>query len=456
MFQLPIVQGKWPVLSALTDYIRSIVVTSHQINNIQFTQQPDNVILTAADQALYSDSETYLRADADGVTFRKSDDTPVVIADKSNVLIDGTEQLTNDLVFDVNECDFTVNKRFEIDTNGNKVLFEGDNNKIDIYTTEDYDNGLEAETEENQRVVKNRGSGNIIDFNGRRIFSGSRPTEISSPVNIPDPYVISQNGFSYEGFKLGSPANDCLFTDWWKAWGGLDIVGDGSILIPPVFNPFSGSLQRKVWTDDPSGRFMRLNTPFGGATGVDPDVHSRTSPITFATIATYTSSASAEISGITDADALKLKVGARVADAGINIPQGSSGTPKTTIISLIVHNGTNDNSIFLIDSETGAAISPVSATGNLTIDMSGNSGTSHQLDAMQRITGRTAAIRSASTVGNGVFSQGANGNTNATTGTVQAPHNDFDNADSVSPNVAKTNDDETRAISNQRQSYLIL
>ena len=427
---------------------------------IQVLTQPDHIILTSAKQALYANDDKILRVDPDGVTFRRKDNTAVIIADNRDVKIDSTEQLTNNLHFDFNNSSIEVLRQFEIDTNGNKVFFDGNKNRVNVHTTEDYDKGLETAAEEDQRVAKNRGSGNIIRLNGRQIFSGSRPTEIFYPARILDPYVISQNGFSYNGFKLGSPVDECLFTDWWLHWGGLDLVGDGSILIPPIFNPFSGVLQRKVFSSDDAGRFMRFNTPIGGSTGVDPDVHGRTTPSTLATIATYVSSASAEISGITDAAAIGLKLGARVADAGLSIPQGSSGTPKTTIISSIIHNATNNNSIFLIDSETGLAV-VVSATGNLTIDMSGNSGISRQLDAMFSHLHYQAFSQAAPThLGRYGTIAGLASNTDGESNVTQIAASLTTGHKTSTPNDDGTGvprlSSEGRPISNQRQSYLIL
>lgn len=424
--------------------------------NIQVLTQPDHIILTSAKQDLYANDDKILRVDADGVTFKKKDGTPVVITDNTVVKIDSIEQLTNDLHFDFDNSDIEVLRQFEIDTNGNKIFFDGRRNRINIHTTEDFDNGLESETEEDQRIVKNRNDRNIIWLNNRRIFSGSRPKEEPHPINIKDPYVISMNGFSYEGHELGAPVDVCIFKDWWLHWGGLDLKGDGSILIPPIFNPASGGLQRKVFSSDDAGRFMRFNTPIGGSTGVDPDVHSRTSPSTLAIIlsANYASSASNEISGILDIDAKKLKIGARVADADLVIPQGSS---KTTIISRIVHNNTDDNSIFLIDSETGGDV-VVSATGNLTIDMSGNSGISHKLDAGQRITGdinfRSGAI--VDTPG-GVFDRTTATTTQEVSTGISVVRSvvDFDNKTSTSPNISKTSEFQTMPISYHRNIYLI-
>ncbi len=413
-----------------------------------------NHIWGTSDQVTNNDATFY--TDGSGVPKDKNNDT-VVLATDEKVLITHNTTLTSDLILastaerlsvqmlkgatlDLGDSGGGVPYDFRLDINNARLC--------DIYTTEDFQD-LSALTDEQQRVVKNRGEGNIIRLNNRQIFSGNRPIEIFSPIQIPDPYVISQNGFSFEGFKVSGSNDDvCLFTDWWKAYGGLDIVGDGTILIPPVFNPFSGSLQRKVFSDDPAGRFMRLNTPFGGATGVDPDVHSRTSPETLATITSYTSSASAEINDISDADAIKLKIGARVQATGLPSP-----TTNTTIISSIVYNSADDNSIFLIDSETGAP-AVVSATGNLTIDMSGNSGISHQLDAMQRITGFLDNVYKGST-STGVFSAVA-GAGNRLAGAASTEDITFDNSGSTSPNTAKTDDVETRGISKQRQPYLIL
>ena len=430
-------------------------------NQVTFQAITDHVWGTEA-QADANQATIY--TDSSGDTFDK-DDNPVVLATDDKILIAHTATLAADLLLSTSAERLRIEmlKGVTLDLGdaggGVPYLFQLDINNAkfcDIYTTEDFQD-LSTLTDEQQRVLKNRGEGNKINLNGRQIFSGNRPTEIFSPVEIKDPYVISQNGFSYEGFKVSGSNDDvCLFTDWWKAWKGLDIVGDGSILIPPTFNPHSGVLQRKIFSDDPAGRFMRLNTPIGGLTDVDPGVHSRTSPQTLATISSgnYTSSASAEINDILDADATKLKVGARVQATGLPSP-----TTNTTIIGIIVYNGADDTSIFLIDSETGNAVS-VSATGNLTIDMSGNSGISHQLDAMMRITGDTEVRPFDGFSNSGVFTDSFQSGASNPAGGVGGAATDvtlrFDSADSTSPNAAKTNDDETRVIGFQRQSYLIL
>ena len=351
------------------------------INQAIFESVTDHVWGTETQVKSSLDATFY--TDASGSPLDSSDSAATIATDDKILIAHNSAQTVNDLVLSTTAERLTVEmlkgNTLDLGDSGGGVPFglqlDIKNARLcDIYTTQDFAD-LSTLTDEQQRVVKNRGEGNRIKLNGRQIFSGGRPTELFWPTAIDDPYVISQNGFSFEGFKVSGSNDDvCLFTDWWKAWKGLDIVGDGSILIPPIFNPATGSLQRKVFSSDDAGRFMRFNTPIGGSTGVDPDVHSRTSPSTLATIATYTSSASNEISGILDADAIKLKIGARVQATGV-----LGGTTNTTIISRIIHTGTDDNSIFLIDSETGGDV-VVSATGNLTIDMSGNSGVSHQLD----------------------------------------------------------------------------
>ncbi|MCK5613275.1 hypothetical protein KAR91_65990, partial [Candidatus Pacearchaeota archaeon] len=316
------------------------------LNDIIFKTSTDHIWGTSAQT---TNNEATFYTDAAGATFDKNSD-PVTIEDDDKVLIAHNATLADDLNLSTTaerlKIEMLKGNTLDLGDSGGGVPYlfqlDIDNARLcDIYTTEDFQD-LTTLTDEQQRVVKNRGQGNIIRLNNRQIFSGNFPIEIQSSVLINDPYVISQNGDSYEGFKVsGSNDDACLFTDWWKAWNGVDLVGDGSILIPPVFNPADGILQRKVFTDDPAGRFLRLNTPFGGSSGVDPDVHSRTSSVADVTISTYTSSASAEISGITDADAIKLKIGARVADVGLSIPQDSAAT---TIISSIIHNSTNNNS----------------------------------------------------------------------------------------------------------------
>jgi hypothetical protein len=488
---LPLDSSKFPSLATLAEYVKSITLTSSQINDEPTTRSnadialdlkintnvPDMVVFTSSELNNYSDDARYVRYDQGTKTFKQKGGSTRTPITGDWTLIKSIETLTASLNFPVgyDRGKIITDRHFEIPV-GNKgsgepyeIFIGGDNADCNFILDKDYTDLSLSLTDEQKRTVKNRGSGNRIILNNRQIFSGNRPIEFNSPVIINDPYIISQNGFSYPGFKLGSPANDCLFTDWWIAWGGLDIVGDGSILIPPVHNPFSGPLQYKVFSDDPAGRFLRYNTPIGGSTGVDPDVHSRTSPSTLATIATYTSSASNEISGIPDVDTIKLKIGARVFDAGGSIPQKISGTPKTTIIKQggIVHNGPDNNSIFLIDSETGGDVI-VSATGNLTIDMSGNSGISHQMDAAQQITGRMlfGQLSTADFWGKAIPYTGAL-KKEAPTGAVdrtatnpgqQGLEDDlvFDNSFSTLPNIAKINPDETRVISNQRHSYLIM
>jgi len=315
----------------------------------------------------------------DGTKFIDKDSAEVTIEDGKRIEIVGTS-LSADIEFSANRLHIFMKGGSEFNLNGYKIIISGDKCRCEIDTDEDYNNGLEDETIEDQRVIKNRGFKNRIWLNNRLIFSGDAPTFFFTPIEQKDPYIIYENGDWNNGIPdSGSNDGENCFCDMWKYLGG-----DQTLQIGPCWNPLSATSQWKyITTAADGGRFIRP-VSLGDGT-VDPDPHTRTHPGTLGTvttISTYTSSASAEISGISDADILKVKVGCRVYDADENIPQFVDLTPKTTVISKIVHNGTDDNSIFLIDSESRDP-AVVSASGDLTIDWGGNTGLSYQDFAFQ-------------------------------------------------------------------------
>ncbi|MBU2645875.1 hypothetical protein KKI24_14295 [bacterium] len=344
------------------------------LNQLLFEVHRDHVLgsasqLTANDCTMKQSGSGFVDKDGAAVTISAGDRIEIV----------GSDALSADLVFSADRLHIFTKSAAEIDINGNFVKVTGSKCKCEFYTDQDFDDGLEAETAENQRVIKNQGARNQIWLNNRQIFRGYFPLEYMSPKQIRDPYALLQNGFSYDGvLQAGTNDDNCFFRDLWDFYGGNETLELG-----PAFNPMTTTTSwYKVYLDDVSGRFFRAGHGIGGSAAQDPDVHTRASPMDAATISTYTSSASAEISGISDADIKGCRVGARVRSADNNIPYYGDTPPVTTIIGAIVHNSTDDNSIFLIDSEAGTAVS-VSATGDLSIDMGGNSGISTQADALK-------------------------------------------------------------------------
>lgn len=374
-------------------------VLKTKTHDIQFVEQPDMVILTAAELANYSDDPKYVKVDQTTTppTYKQKSGTARVPATGDWTIFKSMETLTKSLKFpsSYDRPKITTERHLQIPVRDQgagepfEIYIEGSGGHVELITDISMDDiialqaGALATTAElkKQQYIKNRGERNKIILNGQQIYSGDRPTEIDFPVPIKHPYVFPCNGYSFHGIAQAAVNDDeTLLIDAWKAYGGIEFLE-----IAPVHNPFlSSAFWYKFYTPDDAGYFKRIATPFGGTSGVDPDVHSRTSAAGSDTITSgnYTSAASAEISGISDANIKKAKMWARVYDAGLGIPGPGTAPVKTTIISKIVQNAADNNSIFMADSETGAAVS-VTATGDLTIDLGGNSGVSLQEDAFQ-------------------------------------------------------------------------
>jgi len=362
--------------------------------DIQYLDQPDMVVMTTSELANYSESEKYVSYDPATKLFKTKGDVIRTPITGDWTKIKSIEELTANLEFPDTYLrpKIDVDRHFVIplgDQGGGvpyPIIIHGNNGEIDLITDQDFSSmplpsTLDDATLEQWRYIKNRGFKNRIWLNRKLIFSGDVPTFFFTPVELRDPYILYENGNWNNGIPdLGSNDGENCFCDMWKYLGGSQ-----TLQIGPCWNPLdSPSNWKYLTTAADGGRFIRP-VSLGDGT-VDPNPHTRTHPLTLGsatTISTYTSSASAEISGISDADILKVKVGCRVYDAGENIPQYGSGTPKTTVISKIVHNDTDDNSIFLIDSESRDPVS-VTSSGDLTIDWGGNTGISYAVDAFQQ------------------------------------------------------------------------
>ncbi|MCK5614801.1 hypothetical protein KAR91_73750 [Candidatus Pacearchaeota archaeon] len=390
-------------------YLNGVLHSGAQ--DIQFLSQPDMVIMTSAELDNYSDDPKFVKYNFTTKLFETREGSARVPVTGDWSIIKSIETMTDDLEFPstYNRPKIETDRHFQIpggDAGGGypyPIYVRGSGGICEFITDKTFAQLilLQAGTLptagelKSQQYIKNRGESNKILVNNRQIYSGDRPTEIQSSIQFVHPYAFSHNGFSFEGIAVSGVNDDeTLLIDPWKFYGGIDLLGDGTILIAPINNPFASiALARKLFMPDDAGYFMRPATPFGGTGGVDPDIHDRTSPNGSETLTSgnYTSSAESIIKGISDANIKKFKVLARVYDVGLGIPGPNSGTQKTTIISKIVQNAADDNWIYLIDSETGSAVS-VTATGDLTIDMGGNSGISLQDFAIENIIG-TIQIR---------------------------------------------------------------
>jgi hypothetical protein len=359
--------------------------------NLIYNTNANYVIGSAAQLALEQCTHKYQSSDQ---TFRNKDGTELTDGEGgtspfphgSKIIFVGSDALSNNMEFIADRLIISMYGSTEIICNGYKILVSGNNCRCEFYTDEDYDKGLEPTDEsdaaqwENARVIKNRGFRNRIWLNGRMIFSGDLPMTFFSPIEIKDPYILEESGQVLNGIPdVGVNDDENCFCDIWK-----HLRGDETLELGPIFNPLSSSIYWKyLYMAADGGRFIRP-VSLGDGT-VDPNPHERISPTLYGstTISTYTSSASDEISGISDSKIKEVKIGCRIFDVlGSVIPSYLTFTKATTLIAKIVHNGADDNSIFLIDSETRAAV-VVSASGDLTVDWGGNTGLSYADDAFQ-------------------------------------------------------------------------
>lgn len=348
---------------------------------IQFLNQPDMVVMTQAELANYSDDPRFVYYDQTTKDFKQKGGTIRELITGDWTVIKSIETLTNNLEFPdtYNRAKIETDRHFQIplgDQGGGvpfTIIFNGSDGLLGFETDKDFRH-LSNLNEEQQRGIKNRGSNNKIDWNNIQIFSGF-PQQFFSPVVIKNPYMLPENGSWHNGLPdPGVNDDENCFKDLWLMWGGIE-----SLEIGPVFNPLDSDLihWKKVAMDVGSSRFIRPITI--GIASTEPNAHSRAHPDHLGAksiISTYTSTGTNEISGISDLDIKKVRIGARVFDSGGSIPTYPANQ-KSTIINKIVRNNIDDNSIFLIDSELRSAVT-ISASGDLTVDFGGNSGLSTQ------------------------------------------------------------------------------
>lgn len=458
-------------------YLNGVLHSGAQ--DIQFLSQPDMVIMTSAELDNYSDDPKFVKYNFTTKLFETREGSPRVPITGDWSIIKSIETMTDDLEFPAtyNRPKIETDRHFQIPGGAGSYPFpiyvRGSGGECSFITDKTFAQliALQAGTLptagelKSQQYIKNRGEINKILVNNEQIYSGGRPTYYESPRQFVHPYAFGHNGYSYHGVaESGTNDDETLLVDLWKFEGGIDLVGDGSILLAPTGNPFAASgFLYKIYMPDGAGYFTRPATNFGGTGGVDPDIHSRTSPNGSETLTSgnYTSSAEAIIKGISDVNIVKFKFLSRVFDVGVGIPQEASGTPKTTLISKIVQNAADDNWIYLIDSETGSAVS-VTATGNLTVDMGGNSGISLQTDAFQGFEVKSLLDPAAG--GNVVNPDVDRGTPGGTTSILRLVGTNTENSSPAGLTYTINNDgghgaprikSETRSTSKQRYNYTL-
>jgi len=385
-------------IPAKTDFAKFIAVKKEPRIEFLESAQPDMVVKPQAQVNYYADSPKFAYYDFTTKTFKRKSGATRTLETGDWTMIAGIETMTAALEFPetYNRPKITTDRHFQIPL-GNKgggvpfdIFVRGAGGICEFITDKTITQLIalqagmiptDAELN-NQQYVKNRGEGNRIILNGEEIYSGGRPTEFDFPNRIIHPYIIPNfTGFSYHGIAE-SGVNDewTLMIDAWKAYGGLVDVGTA-----PVYNPSTSSLYYKFFVAPEGGYFKRYASHFGGPEGVDPDRHTRESPTGSATLTAgnYVSTGTNELSNITDAYLkAKFKLWSRIMNSNNDIPYYADDPPKTTIIGKIVRNSADNNSVFMFDSETGAPVN-VAVSGDLTIDMGGNSGVSKQMDAYQ-------------------------------------------------------------------------
>lgn len=386
----------------------SIVVNGDLIDagsTLRFlSNEPDMVVLTAAEQNMYSNDNRFVRYDPTTQTFLRRDDATVAVENGFWIVVKSIEELTEHLIFPGDRLKIRSHKGFQIplgdqgDAIPYTILLRGDNCLMELFSDKSdrelaaslgddkytpMSNGLTAM--ENRRVIKSQGQGNRIDYNGYKIFSGKQPTACLDFVRPNDPYLLEWDEFIYEGLDR-TPTFDnslmCWFTDLYY-W--LDRRFNAQLPNPDL------TLAYHTVTVPPR------NSDFFRPIGIqDADRHSRTdynAPIVdIIPSGEYTQVDDKIIlTGVNAPVNIKnVKNGERIYDAGLGLPQGAVATTIIRPGSIVTDPGSE--SFLIMDAENNAPVT-AAASGDLTLDFSGMAAGSFQGDAIRDITGRFEICR---------------------------------------------------------------
>jgi len=371
---------------------------SAELATLEISTQPDHVLLTASEQALYSNDDRFIRFDSVAANFKRRDDTPVTIDDGDWVVVKSTETLAANLEFAGDRLRIEAHKGFQIDL-GNQgdnipyaIFIKGNNCKAELLVQQTVrslaailgddkvtpmSNSLTAM--ENRRVIKNQGENNYIAYNREVIFRGGAPTAHTDFVKPNHPYLLEWDSYIYDGIKRDLPllpnldnTFKCWFTDMYY-W--LDRRFNEKLDVPDATLAY-----HTVTVPSRAARFMRQ-------VGLDdPDRHSRTKQESY-----DDTIASADYTQVSDKiilqnnaarDIKNVKSGQRVQATGL--PGGSTGTTIVRPGSIVTTPGSESFQIMNAEDFTPVT---ASASGDLTLNFSGMAAGSAQTDAFQNITG---------------------------------------------------------------------
>lgn len=448
-------------------------IITRQLILLELSNQPDQVVLTASEQALYANDDRFVRYDQISQTFLRRDDTPVAISDGSWVVVKSMETLTNHLIFDSERLTINSYRGFQLNL-GNQgenipwtVFIKGQNCLVSLFMTQSLrelatilgddkfnamaTNGLSSM--ENRRVIKNQGESNCIKYNGELIFHGGAPTAHMDFVKPNHPYLLEWDGFIYEGLLRDLPSFPtldnklkCWFTDLYY-W--LDRRFNDQLLFPDTTIAY-----HTVSAPPASAAFMRPRSL------ADEDRHSRIVRLgevaDVILTAEYSQVADKIILGTNAANNIKkVKNGQRVDATGL--PGGGTGTTLVRPGSIVTAGGSE--SFLLMDAEDNTPVT-ATASGNLTLDFSGMAAGSAQSDTFQNITGSFESRNASGSIDQILFTPGVNGAFDITLDdgifsgsdcSVAGPNNIADTMRfdaSQSPNARTSPADEGRPINN--------
>lgn len=392
----------------------SIVVNGKLINNqsvlIELSNQPDHVVLTAAQQALYANDDSIVRYDQSAQNFKRRDNTVVPVADGSWVMINSLEELTiDDLVFEANNLKIECYRNFKLDLGDQgdnipyAVFIKGNDCQVNFQMFQSIKdladllgddrlifmaNGLSAM--ENRRVIKNQGEHNRIIYNNEEIFSGGNPSARIDFAKPNHPYLLEWDGFIYDGLLRDLPSLP-FFDNKKKCWFAelhywLDRRFNAQLL-----NPDTTLAYHSVRMPPRSEDFFR---PINNT---DPDRHSRTDAGIFVDtiLAADYSQVSDKIildGANPEIDVKNVKNGQRIQASGL--PGGGTATTVVRPGSIVTSPG--NESFLIMNAQTNAPVTN-SASGNLTLDFSGMAAGSHQDDQFQNIIGNLLSRNVATT-----------------------------------------------------------
>lgn len=392
-------------------------ILSTQNTLLEISNQPDRVVLSGSEQALYGNDDRFVRHDQTEADvnnrFKRKDGTIVAIPTSSWVVIKSLDipnnPALNGIVFFADHLKINTHHSFKLGLGhqGGPILtpfpvfIQGNDCDVDLVMDTSIEdlasiigdekdnvmtNGLSSM--ENRRVIKNQGRHNRIKYNRELIFSGGPPTAVMDFVRPNHPYLLEWDGFEYHGLlRLNAPFVDnrleCFFSDLYY-W--LD--RRFNVVVP---DPDDAEIHKTIIVPPRKRHLFRpINT-------ADPNRHIRPADIDeldyIILAAEYTHVGDKIVFG-GNPNAIhnirNVKNGQRIQATGLPLPASN-----TTIVrpgSIITSPGSE--SFRIMNAENNAPISEptYTASGNLTMNFSGMASGSREGAAFQNIVGNFLSL----------------------------------------------------------------